>query len=147
MLPDRTPRVAGLCGVEVVRLMVSPTLEVRMSRSKPKPSSRSKPAKAPKGKSKRNAGPVSAFSSGKTKHDQILSMLHARGGATIAAIARATGWQAHSVRGFFAGVVKKKLGLNLASEKTRSGRVYRIVEPKPPVSSRKAAPEVEQFHA
>jgi len=51
------------------------------------------------------------------------------------------------VRGFFAGVVKKKLGLNLASEKTRSGRVYRIVEPKPPVSSRKAAPEVEQFHA
>jgi len=58
--------------------MVSPTLEVRMSRSKPKPSSRSKPAKAPKGKSKRNAGLVSAFSSGKTKHDQILSMLHAR---------------------------------------------------------------------
>jgi hypothetical protein len=40
---------------------------------------------------------------------------------------RATGWQPHSVRGFLAGVVKRKLGLNLASEKTKSGWVYRIV--------------------
>jgi len=127
--------------------MVSPTPEVLMARSKIRPSLRSKPAKAPKAKSKRNAGLVSAFSGGKTKHEQILRMLHARGGATIAAIACPTRWQARSVRGFFAGVVKKKLGLNLASEKSRSGRVYRIVEPKPPVSSRKAAPEVEQFHA
>ena len=118
-----------------------------MAKCKPKPSPRSKPAKAPKRKSKRNAGLVSAISSGRTKHDQILSMLRARGGATIAAIARATGWQPHSVRGFFAGVVKKKLKLNLTSEKTSSGRVYRIVESKPLVSSRKAAPEVEQPHA
>jgi hypothetical protein len=37
-----------------------------------------------------------------------------------------TSWQAHSVRGFFAGMVRKKLGLTLAFEKTDGGRVYRI---------------------
>jgi Protein of unknown function (DUF3489) len=74
-------------------------------------------------------------------------MLRTRGGATIAAIARVTGWQSHSVRGFLAGVVKKQLRLKLASETTSSGRVYRIVEMKPPVSSREAQPDVEQPRA
>jgi len=74
-------------------------------------------------------------------------MLRTRGGATIAAIARVTGWQSHSVRGFLAGVVKKKLGLSLASERTSSGRVYRIVEVKSLVSSRKAAAAAEQPNA
>jgi hypothetical protein len=39
---------------------------------------------------------------------------------------RATGWQPHSVRGLFAGVVRNKLGLNLVSEKTGKKRIYRI---------------------
>jgi hypothetical protein len=62
-------------------------------------------------------------------------------------MARATGWQAHSVRGFLAGVVKKKLGFTLTSEKTSWGRVYRIVGSKLLVSSGKATPEVERSHA
>jgi hypothetical protein len=50
--------------------------------------------------------------------------------AVVALLNRpATGWQSHSVRGFLAGVVRKKLGLTLRSDKTDGERVYRVIEP------------------
>jgi hypothetical protein len=62
-----------------------------------------------------------------SKQAVVLAMLHGTDGATIDAIAKATGWQQHSVRGFLAGVVKKKLGLNVVSTVEDGQRTYRIL--------------------
>jgi hypothetical protein len=63
-----------------------------------------------------------------SKQATVIQMLQRPEGATISQICAVTGWQAHTVRGTFAGAFKKKLGLNLASEKPETGdRIYRII--------------------
>jgi Protein of unknown function (DUF3489) len=63
-----------------------------------------------------------------SKQALIIAMLRAPGGASIEAMARAAKWQPHSVRGFLAGVVRKKLGLTLVSADGENARVYRITD-------------------
>jgi hypothetical protein len=97
------------------------------SRSKSKASTRAATRRATKSKPRsRSAHSSKATTRTDTKHARILAMLRTPAGATIAALMAATDWQHHSVRGFLAGVVRKKLGLNLVSETTDKGRVYRI---------------------
>jgi len=62
-----------------------------------------------------------------SKQAQLIDMLRRKQGATIAQIVEATGWQPHTVRGAFAGALKKKLGLTVTSEKPAGkDRVYRL---------------------
>jgi hypothetical protein len=63
-----------------------------------------------------------------SKKEIVLGMLRQPKGTTIAAIVKVTHWQQHSVRGFFAGVVKKKLKLELESKLVGKDRVYKIAE-------------------
>ena len=63
-----------------------------------------------------------------TKQALVIEMLRRPEGASIAEIVEATAWVSHSVRGFLAGALKKKLGLTIDSEKDATrGRVYKIV--------------------
>lgn len=62
-----------------------------------------------------------------TKQATLIAMLRAPDGATIEEIMAATGWQSHTVRGAMAGALKKKLGLEVTSEKVENrGRVYKL---------------------
>jgi Protein of unknown function (DUF3489) len=62
----------------------------------------------------------------RSKQARVIAMLRSPTGTTIAAIMKATGWQRHSVRGFLAGVVRKRLKLNLVSKKVNGNRIYQI---------------------
>jgi hypothetical protein len=76
------------------------------------------------------AQPVVADASKKadadSKQARVIAMLRSQTGTTVAAMMKETDWQQHSVRGFLAGVVRKKLKLKLASKKVDGTRIYRI---------------------
>lgn len=61
-----------------------------------------------------------------SKQFRVIAMLQSPTGTTIAAMMKTTGWQEHSVRGFLAGVVRKRLKLKLSSKKVDGDRVYWI---------------------
>jgi hypothetical protein len=80
-----------------------------------------KPSQAAPDKPKSNSAEAGS------KQARVIAMLRAPSGATIAAMVAATGWQQHSVRGFLAGVVRKRLKLKLGSNKVDGHRIYRIM--------------------
>jgi hypothetical protein len=105
-------------------------------KSKPKAANRSNVRKVGKPASRKRSAPAASKPASRpdTKQARAIAMLRKPAGATIAALMAATDWQQHSVRGFLA----KKLGLNLVSEPTDKGRLYRIKDGKasPPAAGR-----------
>ena len=96
-----------------------------MSKNATRPSkkaARTKGAAKPKAATKATSTPRA-----ESKQSQLIAMLKQPDGATIVEITTALEWQPHTVRGAIAGALKKKLGLNVESEKVDDrGRVYRI---------------------
>lgn len=104
-----------------------------------KPSARPQKAQVPKKKARsadkaRSGQPVrrpktAASARSNSKKAQVLALLRRRQGATLQELMKATGWQAHSLRGFLSGTVSKKMGFSVKSEKRDDGeRVYRTQE-------------------
>lgn len=93
----------------------SPTLKPTKS---PKDPALPKPAKA--------MDPTNAVSNTPSKQAVIIALLRRSDGSNLSELMQATGWQAHSVRGFLSGTIKKKLGLNLISQKQDGVQHYRF---------------------
>jgi hypothetical protein len=107
--------------------------EVGAAKTPAETKSSERPGRATRSSAKKAAAPsakATKASPGRrnpdSKQDQIVALLRQPGGATLEALVKTTGWQKHSVRGFLAGTVRKKLKLPLLSEKINGIRTYRI---------------------
>lgn len=110
---------AGLAaiGIEPENANTAPAGATDAPTEKPAPDTPSETEAAPKARTPREG----------TKRATLIAMLRAPDGATIEEIMAATGWQSHTVRGAMAGALKKKLGLEVTSEKVEGrGRAYKL---------------------
>src|SRR5438477_11462030 len=102
---------------------------ISMSKSKKKLSTASSAAPAPAARpSQQTAGNtvLNTNADHVSKQSHVIALLQSPMGSRIAALMKATGWQQHSVRGFLAGVVRKRSQLKLGSKKLDGTRVYQI---------------------
>ena len=131
---------AGLKAIEVEDVADAPDNratgsrdEVATANTPAETKSSERPGRAKRSSSKKAAAPTAKAtkaSSGRpspdSKQNRVVALLRQPGGATLDVLVNATGWQKHSVRGFLAGTVRKKLKLSLISEKVDGIRTYRI---------------------
>ncbi|HEX3944960.1 MAG TPA: DUF3489 domain-containing protein [Rhizomicrobium sp.] len=94
-----------------------------MSGNIKKVAARSRAKQSAKALPKTKAPPREATKQPKSKHELILSLLKRKQGASLAEMQAASQWQAHSVRGFLSGTVKKRLGLKLDSARSKDGEL------------------------
>jgi len=109
------------CEERVTAIALSPAVRTRLSAAQ---ALRPMEDTMPKTRKRAASGPVAKTG----KIGQITLLLSRPQGARLDEMVTATGWQAHSVRGALSGAIKKQLKLNLQSEKTEGGRIYRIAE-------------------
>lgn len=90
------------------------------------PGGKSTTKKLPAGKSPNESRIRKTAKPRDSKQAKLIALLERPEGATIDDLMKATGWQAHSVRGVMSGALKKRLGLTITSEKGENGRTYRV---------------------